>query len=246
MATLVLLRHGSTVWGNENRFAGWGDTPLSEAGMEEARRAAALLRGKRPKPDLLFTSRLLRARQTAEIIAEAIGIDESRTHRDWRLNERHYGALQGESRDAMVERFGNDLVGLWRRSFEARPPEMPLDDPRWQEQVERLPEIPLELHPRTESMAEGAARALPVWTESIVPALRSGKNVLVVAHTSPIRGIITAIEGLNDDESAALRFATAIPKRYVFDRNFTAVESRYLLKGISERLRHRSKQRKPR
>lgn len=242
MATLVLLRHGSTVWGNENRFTGWGDTPLSEAGIQEARSAARLLRRQRPKFDVMFTSRLQRATHTAEIIAAELKLDRDAIVRDWRLNERHYGALQGESREAAIAQYGPEMVTKWRRSYHAQPPALEESDPRLAEQMARLPEIPAHLQPRTESMAEGAMRALPVWNDVIAPALRSGRNVLVVAHTSPIRAIVSAVEKLPDETSEGLRFATAIPKRYRFDANFNAAEGKYLVRGVRERLRLRSKQ----
>ena len=245
MATLVLLRHGSTVWGSENRFAGWGDTPLSEAGLREAHNATALLRRQRTRFDVAFTSRLLRARQTMEIIAEKLHLAEDAVRSDWRLNERHYGALQGEDRETIIRRYGKEAVSQWRRTYHARPPELAEDDPRLIEQIERLPEIPRSLQPRTESMAEGALRALPVWTEQIAPALLAGHNVLLVAHTSPIRAIVSAVERLDDAQSEALRFATAVPKRYKFDADLTPTEGRHLIGGIGDGLRLVSKKRRP-
>jgi 2,3-bisphosphoglycerate-dependent phosphoglycerate mutase len=242
MATLVLLRHGRTVWGEANRFTGWGETPLDEVGFKEARAAAELLRKVGPAFDLCFSSRLLRAAQTLEVVAEILGVPQEAIRADWRLNERHYGALQGESREAMAERYGEAQIAEWRRSFHGRPPEMAEDDPRFIEQLARFPEIDRALQPRTESMAEGAARTRPVWTDEIAPALRAGRNVLVVAHTSPIRGIVREIEGLTDAQCGSFRVATAVPKRYVFDENLAVLENRYLLSGVSDRIRLLKKQ----
>jgi 2,3-bisphosphoglycerate-dependent phosphoglycerate mutase len=241
MATLVLIRHGRTVWGEENRFTGWGDTAIDDVGVKEAKAAAGLLK-KLGSFDLCLSSRLKRSQQTLEIIAETIGVDSSSLASDWRLNERHYGALQGELRDDMAKRYGDAQIAEWRRSFHGKPPPLPEDDPRLAEQCERFPDIDRALQPRTESMAEGAARTRPVWAEIIAPALKAGKDVLVVAHTSPIRGIVREIEGLTDEQCGSFRVATAVPKRYVFDDDLTVLDNRYLLGGVGDRIRLLKKQ----
>ena len=217
MPTLVLLRHGTTVWSEENRFAGWADTPLSAGGMAEARSAGEVLAEAGFGFDLFVTSRLLRAQQTLDIALECLKVPNPVIEKDWRLNERHYGALQGERRINMVERYGNERVAAWRRDYHASPPLLEDNDPRWLEQIARLPDVPAALQPRGESMAAAAERVAPVWHERIAPALRAGRSVLVVAHTSAIRGIARVLEGLDDEACAAFRIATAVPRVYELD-----------------------------
>ncbi len=237
MATLVLVRHGRTVWGEENRFTGWGDTPLHPTGFKEAEDAGKLLKKHRFRFGASFASRLIRSAQTLDVIAEELGESAGERRSDWRLNERHYGALQGESREAIAKVWGSEKVAEWRRSFHGLPPALDDDDPRFLEQLERFPDIDRALHPRTESMAQGAARTFPVWRDEIAPILRRGEDVLVVAHTSPIRGIARAIKNLSDEECGAYRVANAVPQRFVFDGDLKLVDSGFILGGLSDRLR---------
>lgn len=246
MPTLVLMRHGATVWGEENRFAGWADTPLSEAGFAEAERAAQTLKRADLAFDLCLTSRLTRATQSLDVIKAALQLPESTIQRDWRLNERHYGALQGETRSAMVERHGNAQVVAWRRSYDRRPPFLDPEDARWQEQIARFPDISEADQPCGESLADAVARVGPVWLEVIAPVLRAGKCVLVVAHTSPIRALARVIEGLDDEQSAAFRIATAIPIRYELDEDLRIVSRADLSEGLKSGLRYWSNRLKPR
>lgn len=230
MPTLVLLRHGTTVLSEESRFAGWADTPLSAAGMAEARAAGRVLATAGFRFDFAATSRLVRAQQTLDIALGEMKSPEPVILRDWRLNERHYGALQGERRIAMVERYGNEQVALWRRDFNAVPPLLEDDDPRFLEQVSRLPDIPDASQPRSESMKAAAERVAPVWHEHIAPALKAGRSTLVVAHTSAIRGIARVIEGLDDEACGSFRIATAVPRVYQLD-GALAVRSKSDLTG---------------
>ncbi len=246
MPTLVLMRHGATVWGEENRFAGWADTPLSESGFAEAERAAQTLKRADFAFDLCLTSRLTRATQSLDVIKAALQLPESTIRRDWRLNERHYGALQGETRSAMIERHGNAQVVAWRRSYDGRPPLLDPEDARWLEQMARFPDISEADQPRGESLGEAVARVGPVWPEVIAPALRMGKSVLVVAHTSSIRALARAIEGLDDEQSAAFRIATAIPRRYEFDEDLRVVGRADLSEGLKSGLRYWANRLKPR
>lgn len=238
MRTLVLMRHGATLWGEENRFAGWGDTPLSETGMKEARKAAATLVRSGLSFDIGYTSCLRRAQQTLDIALDEMQQRDLPVRREWRLNERHYGALQGETRSAMIDRYGNSHVVEWRRSFDAIPPALKDDDPRWQEQLDRLPQIPIADQPRTESMAQAADRIAPLWHEAIRPDLAAGKQLLVVAHTSALRGLIRLIEGLSDKEAADFRIATAIPRVYVMDEDFRPIRKMDLSEGMAASIRH--------
>jgi len=240
------MRHGATVAGEENRFAGWDDTPLSPSGLADAERAAAALKAAGSGFDLCFTSCLTRARQSLEPIARSLGIPDDRTTADWRLNERHYGALQGETRAAMIERHGNARVVAWRRSYETRPPLLEPDDPRFLEQLARLPQIPADQQPRGESLRDAVERVTPAWTGLIAPALRDGNCVLIVAHTSSIRALARTIEGLDDEASAAFRIATAIPRCYQLDDDLRMVERVDLTTGTKSQIRHWANRVKPR
>ena len=219
MPTLVVIRHGATVYSQENRFAGWVDTPLTVKGRSDARHAGELLQRAGLEFDVCFTSRLIRAEQTLEAIRTSVRLDEVQIERDWRLNERHYGALQGETRGAVVSRYGNAQVVEWRRSYDACPPLLREDDPRCIEQLIRFPDLPSHVQPRGERLRDAADRVAPMWHERIAPALAKGLRVLIVAHTSSARGLARLIQGLNDDQCAAFRIATTIPRVYELDDN---------------------------
>ena len=246
MQTLVLMRHGATLWGQENRFAGWADTPLSDTGIKEAQGAAQTLAEADLAFDISFTSSLKRAQQTLDIVAKSKGAPIGTIISDWRLNERHYGTLQGETREAMIERYGNQQVVDWRRSYAAVPPPLTEDDPRWQEQVRRLPNISIDVQPKSESMAMAALRVEPLWQTRMAPALRAGKRLLVVAHTSSIRGLARVIEGLNDEAAADFRIATAIPLIYLLDDDLKFIKRTDLNVGVISNLRYWINRLKPR
>jgi 2,3-bisphosphoglycerate-dependent phosphoglycerate mutase len=246
MPILVLMRHGSTLWGQENRFAGWGDTPLNEDGLTEAKNAARTLAKANFSFSSCYTSELLRARQTLSALVNSGLALPANTHFDWRLNERHYGALQGETRAVMIKKYGNNQVVEWRRSYTAIPPPLHENDPRWLEQLQRLPNLTSAEHPKTESMAIAADRVAPVWHTRIAPDLKNGKQVLVVAHTSSIRGLARAIEGLSDEASEDFRVATAIPVVYEFDDDLKVVNKSDLTDGLSGSIRYWTNQLKPR
>lgn len=235
MPELVLMRHGATVWGQENKFSGWGDTALSASGLQEAETAGKALATF--GFDQVFTSVLLRARQTASCVIKHSNSRSPVIRADWRLNERHYGALQGHSRAEMIARYGNQQVVAWRRSFHAVPPLLADDDVRWLEQVKHWPDIPYTSQPRAESMAQAAIRAEAVWIDSIVPALSAGKTVLVVAHTSSLRGLSKIIHGLDDMATEEFRIATAIPRRYCFNAALSLVDYEDLQSGVKSRFR---------
>jgi len=246
MPILVLMRHGTTVWGHEGRFVGWADTPLNPTGRGEVRNAANTLCKAGVSFDVCFTSRLLRARESLSIVEETMEPTACETISDWRLNERHYGALQGETRAAMVGRYGNDQIVAWRRSYSSQPPPLTDDDPRWLEQIARFPDIPRDQHPRGESLGDAVVRIEPVWHERIAVELRAGKNVLMVAHTSSMRAMVRAIEKSSDSESADMRFATAVPRFYEFDEALGVRSSGDLKSGLRLRLRYWGTRLKPR
>lgn len=239
------MRHGATRWAHENRFAGWGDTLLSDKGHREALTAAQSLKKSGYSFDICFTSQLTRAQQTAHILSKELDIPENAIRYDWRLNERHYGALQGELRAAMIKKYGNAKIVEWRRTYHAQPPPLEHDDPRWTEQLERLPEIPLAQHPRSESMAQAAKRAGPLWSDEIAPALGAGKKVLIVAHTSSIRGLVRHIEDLNDAQCAAFRISTAVPRHYELDDTLTPLEVCDLTDDLNAKIRYWINRKKP-
>lgn len=246
MPTLVLMRHGATLWGQENRFAGWADTPLSDTGTKEALDATQTLAKAGFAFDICYTSKLQRAQQTLAIIAGGEGPTLGKIISDWRLNERHYGALQGETRASMIEKYGNQQVVEWRRSYTAVPPPLTPDDPRWQEQLQRLPEITVDHQPRTESMAQAAERVVPFWRTQMIPELKDGKQILVVAHTSSIRGLVRVIEDLGDEEVADFRIATAIPLVYLLDGDLKVIRCTDLSDGMLSNLRYWTNRLKPR
>jgi 2,3-bisphosphoglycerate-dependent phosphoglycerate mutase len=246
MPILVVMRHGATRWSQENRFAGWADAALSEKGLEEAHKAAKTLKKAEISFDLCLTSLLSRASRTLDIAARELGIAEEKVKRDWRLNERHYGAHQGETRGAMISRYGNAQVVQWRRAYDEVPPLLEDGDPRWTEQLNRLKQVPLDRQPRAESLRQAAERVAPSWHDVMLPALKAGGNLLVVAHTSALRGLARVIEHLSDEQCEAFRIATAIPRLYVLGDDLRVQEKADLNEGLGSSLRYWGNRLKPR
>ncbi len=245
MPTLVLVRHGKTEWSNQNRFAGWADAPLSAVGEQEARAAGRSLAAAGCRFDLCCTSLLSRASRTLEILLEELGRPQIEVVRSWRLNERHYGALQGRIRAKVALQYGNDQVARWRRSFDAAPPELPEGDPRLPSLDPLYAGIDPALLPRSESLAQAAERVAPWWRDDLAPRLRHGEKVLVVAHTSSIRGLVRQIEGLDDEASAAFRIATALPVVYSLDAELRVQDRQEITAGWSSRMRNFLTKHKP-
>jgi 2,3-bisphosphoglycerate-dependent phosphoglycerate mutase len=240
------MRHGTTAWAEHGRFAGWGDAALSADGEALAKKAGFLLRQQELAFDVCHTSRLTRAQSTLEIVLAALGRPDLPIVRDWRLNERHYGALQEHSRMAMAQRYGQEAVIAWRRSYRARPPVLEDDDPRWLEQRRRFPDLPETVMPRAESLEEGALRVEPYWQDCLAPALRSGQRVLLVAHTCSIRGLVRIIDRLSDDDAEAFRIPTALPVVYDLDDDLTPVHSHQLINDAATWWRNLQSRLKPR
>ena len=217
--TLILLRHGNSDWNQKNLFTGWVDVRLSEQGVTEAKRAGELLAASGLKPTVLFTSVLTRAIQTANLALEVADRLWIPVHRSWRLNERHYGALQGLDKAETLEKYGPDKFMEWRRSFDVPPP--PLDDDAEYSQVsdERYIGIDGEI-PRTESLKIVIDRMLPYWESDIVPSLTAGNTVLVTAHGNSLRALVKHLDGISDDEIAELNIPTGIPLVYELDDAF--------------------------
>jgi 2,3-bisphosphoglycerate-dependent phosphoglycerate mutase len=245
MPNLVLVRHGKTEWSNQNRFAGWADAPLSTTGEQEARAAGRSLAAAGFRFDLCCTSLLSRAGRTLEILLEELGRPQVEVVRSWRLNERHYGALQGQVRAKVALQYGNDQVALWRRSFDAAPPELPDGDPRLPSLDPLYAGLDPALLPRSESLAQAAERVTPWWRDFLVPRLRRGDLVLVVAHTSSIRGLVRQIEGLDDNASAAFRIATALPVVYSLDEALRVQDKQEITADWSSRMRNFLTKHKP-
>lgn len=218
--TLVLLRHGQSDWNQKNLFTGWVDVRLSDLGRAEAKRAGELLVEKGVLPDVLHTSVLTRAIQTADLAleeADRLWID---VRRSWRLNERHYGALQGLDKAETLEKYGQEQFMLWRRSFDTPPP--PIDDGSEWSQVgdPRYANLSDDEMPRTECLKDVIARMLPYWESDIIPDLRTGKTVLVTAHGNSLRALVKHLDGISDDDIAELNIPTGIPLVYELGDDF--------------------------
>ena len=215
---LILLRHGNSVWNQKNLFTGWVDVDLSDQGREEAKRAGELLGESGLKPDVLFTSVLKRAINTAHIALDQIDRNWIPTIRSWRLNERHYGSLQGLDKAETLEKYGPEQFQIWRRSYDTPPPEIADDNKYSQAHDERYAGLGSDL-PRTECLKDVLVRMLPYWEQEIVPQLKSGKTVLVTAHGNSLRALVKHLDGISDDEIAELNIPTGIPLHYTLDEN---------------------------
>ena len=220
--TLILLRHGNSVWNQENLFTGWVDVDLSDQGRAEAKRAGELLAESGLKPDLLYTSRLKRAINTAHIALNAAERSWIDVQRDWRLNERHYGALQGKDKAQTLAEYGPEMFQTWRRSFDVPPP--PIDDSNEFSQAhdERYADLGDNI-PKTECLKDVLERMLPFWLSDIQPSLKSGKTVLVTAHGNSLRALVKHLDGVSDEDIAELNIPTGIPLVYKLDENFKPV-----------------------
>ncbi|MGJ6966153.1 phosphoglyceromutase [Streptosporangium sp. G11] len=220
MSTLVLLRHGESEWNAKGLFTGWVDAGLSAKGEEEARRGGQLLLDAEVRPDVVHTSLLNRAIQTANLALGAADLLWLPVSRSWRLNERHYGALQGKDKAQTRAEFGDEQFMLWRRSYDVPPPPIADDDEFSQAGEARYALLPSELLPRTECLKDVVDRMLPYWYDQIVPDLAAGRSVLVVAHGNSLRALVKHLDGIGDDEIAGLNIPTGIPLRYELDADF--------------------------
>jgi 2,3-bisphosphoglycerate-dependent phosphoglycerate mutase len=214
---LVLLRHGESEWNAKNLFTGWVDVDLSAKGEAEARRGGELIRDSGLLPDVVHTSVLKRAIRTAEIGLAAADRHWLPVSRSWRLNERHYGALQGKNKKQTLEQFGEEQFMLWRRSYDTPPPPIEDDDEWSQAGDARYATLPPELMPRTECLKDVVGRMLPYWYDAIVPQLLAGQTVLVAAHGNSLRALVKHLDGISDEAIAALNIPTGIPLVYTLD-----------------------------
>jgi 2,3-bisphosphoglycerate-dependent phosphoglycerate mutase len=220
MSTLVLLRHGESEWNSEGLFTGWVDVGLSDHGSAEANSGGRMLAGAGLRPDMVHTSVLTRAIQTADLALTEAGLLWLPVARSWRLNERHYGALQGKGKAQTRREFGDEQFMLWRRSYDVPPPPLPDDDPMSQAGDPRYAHLPPELLPRTECLKDVLQRLLPYWYDAIVPDLAAGRTVLVVAHGNSMRALVKHLDGIGDAEIAELNIPTGIPLVYELDGSF--------------------------
>ena len=220
MATLVLLRHGESDWNAKGLFTGWVDVSLSATGEKEARRGGRLMAEAGLLPDVVHTSVLTRAIQTAQLALGEADLHWLPVRRSWRLNERHYGALQGKDKAQTREEFGDEQFMLWRRSYDVPPPPIADDDEYSQAGDPRYALLPSELMPRTECLKDVVERMLPYWYDAIVPDLAVGRTVLVAAHGNSLRALVKHLDGVSDEAIAGLNIPTGIPLRYELDADF--------------------------
>lgn len=215
---LILLRHGNSVWNQKNLFTGWVDVDLSDLGRQEAKRAGELLGQSGLKPDLLYTSVLKRAINTAHIALDQIDRNWIPTERTWRLNERHYGALQGLDKAETLEKYGAEQFQIWRRSYDVPPPPIADDNEFSQAHDERYAGLGDDL-PKTECLKDVLIRMLPYWEQNISKQLVSGKIILITAHGNSLRALVKHLDGVSDDAIAELNIPTGIPLHYKLDEN---------------------------
>lgn len=220
---LILLRHGESQWNEKNLFTGWVDVPLSLKGEQEAKRAGELFKNRGLLPDILHTSLLKRAINTAEIALNECDRQWIQVRRSWRLNERHYGALQGKNKAETLAQYGEEQFLLWRRSFDVPPP--PIDDSDLYSQVGDVRYSDLgPAVPKTECLLDVIKRMIPYWNESIVPDLKSGKNILVTAHGNSLRALVKHLDGISDTDIAGLNIPTGIPLLYELNEKLEPIK----------------------
>jgi len=228
MIKLVLVRHGQSTWNLENRFTGWIDVGLSSLGIEEAKSSAKLLMKENYTFDIAYTSVLKRAIQTLWIILEDMDLMWIPVYRSWRLNERHYGALQGLNKSEMVAKHGADQVLLWRRSYDVRPPELDRSDSMYPGKDPRYADLEQEDIPLAECLKDTVKRFLPYWHNTIVPSLKEGKRVLISAHGNSLRALVMYLDNVSEEEIVSLNIPTGIPLVYELDDNLKATNHYYL------------------
>ena len=225
---LILVRHGQSLWNMENRFTGWTDIDLAPAGREEAERAGRQLVEEKIQVDIAFTSVLKRAIRTLWSMLDEMDRMWIPVERSWRLNERHYGALQGLDKAQTVERHGEAQVKIWRRSYDTPPPPLATDDPRHPRFDPRYADVPADELPSAESLKDTLARVLPYWHARIAPEVRAGRNVLVAAHGNSLRAMVKMLDEVSEDDIVELNIPTGIPLVYELDAQLKPLDSRYL------------------
>jgi 2,3-bisphosphoglycerate-dependent phosphoglycerate mutase len=235
MHKLVLLRHGESDWNRENRFTGWTDVDLSAAGIQEAQRAGKVLLEKGFTFDVAYTSLLKRAIRTLWITMDVMDLMWIPVHRSWRLNERHYGALQGLNKAETAAKHGDEQVKIWRRSYDVPPPPLDVSDPRFPGHDRRYEGLDDKDLPRTESLKDTVARFLPYWHKVIAPAIRDGHRTIIAAHGNSLRALVKLLDGVSDADIVELNIPTGLPLVYELDANLKPLHREYL--GDPEQVR---------
>ena len=228
MISLVLLRHGESVWNQENRFTGWTDVDLSPKGVAEAKDAGIILRAKGFTFDLAFTSVLIRANRTLEIVLDEMNLKGIEIFKSWRLNERHYGALQGLNKAQTAKKYGDEQVAIWRRSYEVAPPPLTREDERFEGHDLLYKDVNSADLPLSESLKDTVARFLPYWTGTIEPFLRKQKRVIVVAHGNTLRALVKYLDSVSQEDIVKLEIPTGVPLVYELDEKLKVIRSYYL------------------
>jgi len=228
MYKLVLLRHGESIWNKENRFTGWTDVDLSEKGREEAKQAGELLKKEGYHFDVAYTSVLKRAIRTLWSVLDEMDLMWIPVHRDWRLNERHYGALQGLNKAETAQQHGEEQVKIWRRSYDIPPPVLEKSDERYPGNDPRYKQLSEQELPLTESLKETVARVMPAWNETIAPAIKSGKKVIIAAHGNSLRALVKYLDDISESEILGLNIPTGMPLVYELDAALKPIKRYYL------------------
>lgn len=228
MIKLVLVRHGQSEWNLENRFTGWTDVELSEQGVREAKEAGKVLKEKGYHFDLAYTSVLKRAEHTLDLILKEMGEENIEIKRSWRLNERHYGALQGLNKDETRKKYGDEQVLLWRRSSDVRPPELEVTDPRYPGNDPKYKDLTEDELPKTENLIDTIKRVMEYWNTDIKPDLEKGRNIIITAHGNSLRGLMKYLDDISDEDIVKLEIQTGNPICYELDDNLKPIRHYYV------------------
>jgi 2,3-bisphosphoglycerate-dependent phosphoglycerate mutase len=228
MYKIVLLRHGESEWNKENRFTGWTDVDLSEKGIEEAKNAGVLMKQAGFEFDIAYTSVLKRAIRTLWLALDKMDLMWIPVVNSWRLNERHYGALQGLNKAETAKKYGDEQVHIWRRSYDVQPPALTTDDERYPGKERRYADMDKKDIPLTECLKDTVARFLPFWKKTVIPALKSGKRVLIVAHGNSLRSLVKYLDNVSEAEIIELNIPTGVPLVYELDDKFHPIKHYYL------------------
>jgi len=227
MIKLVLLRHGESTWNKENRFTGWTDVSLTDKGILEAKEAGQILKKEGYDFEVVFTSVLIRAIKTTELVTHEMGINPV-VEKSWRLNERHYGALQGLNKSEMATKYGEEQVHIWRRSYDIRPPSLKIDDKRYSGNDPKYSNLDKKDIPLTECLKDNVKRTVPYWENKIVPALKSGKKVLISAHGNSLRALVKHLDNVPDSDITGFNIPTGVPLVYELDDNLKPIKHYFL------------------
>ena len=228
MIKLVLVRHGQSEWNLENRFTGWTDVELSEQGVREAKEAGKVLKEIGYHFDLAYTSVLKRAEHTLDLILKEMGEENIEIKRSWRLNERHYGALQGLNKDETRKKYGDEQVLLWRRSSDVRPPELEVTDPRYPGNDPKYKDLTEDELPKTENLIDTIKRVMEYWNTDIKPDLEKGRNIIIAAHGNSLRGLMKYLDDISDEDIVKLEIQTGNPICYELDDNLKPIRHYYV------------------